>query len=164
MRLARAVGLTTVDVEPADLGGIDCLIVEQFDRVIVNGEVRRIHQEDACQALGLAPTRKCELPGRGAFPGGGGPEFSQVAGLLDKHAIDACHELEQLARVAAFTAITGNADAHGKNLGLLDPDRSVLAASEMALALLEALESASVDPTGDVPVHSARDSQRALRF
>lgn len=205
MTLARAAGLTSVDIELNRIGGIDCIIVERFDRETVAGQVRRIHQEDACQALGLPPTRKYELPGRGVFRDGGGPEFSQIAAALDKHATDAPHELEQLAKVAAFTAITGNSDAHGKNLALLhgvagavtlaplydtvptvlfpklkdeaamtiggavnlelvdsaairreaklwhfDPDRSVQAASDVATALLDALETGPIDPSGDV--------------
>ncbi|MCP4384701.1 MAG: type II toxin-antitoxin system HipA family toxin [Hyphomicrobiales bacterium] len=205
MTLARAVGLTTVDIELDNIGGIDCIIVERFDREIAGGQIRRIHQEDACQALGLPPARKYELPGRGTVRGGGGPEFSRVAAILDKHAIDAPHELEQLAKVAAFTAITGNSDAHGKNVALLhrvagavtlaplydtvptilfpklkdeaamtiggavnletvdsaaiereaelwrfDPDRSVQAASDLATALLDALETLSIDRDGDV--------------
>lgn len=60
-----------------------------------------------------------ELPGRGAFRGVGGPEFAHVAGVLDKHAIAAPHELGLLAKVAALTAITGNSDAHGKNLAFV---------------------------------------------
>lgn len=205
MTLARAAGLTSVDIELNRIGGIDCIIVERFDRETVAGQVRRIHQEDACQALGLPPTRKYELPGRGVLRDGGGPEFSQIAAALDKHATDAPHELEQLAKVAAFTAITGNSDAHGKNLALLhgvagavtlaprydtvptvlfpklkdeaamtiggavnlelvdsaairreaklwhfDPDRSVQAASDVATALLDALETGPIDPSGDV--------------
>jgi len=205
MALARAVGLTAIDVELNNIGGIDCIIVERFDREIVGGRIRRIHQEDACQALGLPPAKKYELPGRGAFRGGGGPGFSQIASLLDKHAIDAPHELEQLAKAAAFTAITGNSDSHGKNLALLhrvagavtlaplydtvptvlfpklkdeaamtiggavnletvdsaaiereaklwhfDPCRLVQAASDLALAVLDALETGSIDPDGDV--------------
>lgn len=205
MKLARAVGLTTVDVELQTIGGIDCIIVERFDREVVDGRVRRIHQEDACQALGLPSDQKYELPGRGAYRDGGGPEFSQVAAILDEHAADQPHELEQLAKVAAFTAIIGNSDAHGKNLAFLhdkpgqvtlaplydtvptvmfpklkdeaamtiggavylstvdssaiarearlwhfDPDRSVRAASEVASAMLEALETTSIDPDGDL--------------
>jgi len=205
MKLARAVGLTTVDVELRRVGAIDCIFVERFDREVVDGLTHRIHQEDACQALGLPPDQKYELAGRGVRRSGGGPEFSQVAAILDKHASDQSHELEQLAKVAAFTAIIGNSDAHGKNLAFLhrkrgeitlaplydtvptvmfprlkdeaamtiggavnlqtvdssaiaretrlwnfDPERSVSAASDVAKALIEAIETETIDPDGDV--------------
>jgi serine/threonine-protein kinase HipA len=119
MRLARHVGLTTVATELAVIGGIVCLIVERFDRVVTDGRVERLHQEDACQALGIAPTQKYELPGRGFDRRGGGPEFAQIAGLLDRYAVAQIAELRRLVATAVFTAIIGNADAHGKNLALI---------------------------------------------
>ncbi|MGH9188754.1 MAG: HipA domain-containing protein, partial [Acidimicrobiales bacterium] len=42
-----------------------------------------------------------------------------VAALLDQFAADPIHELAQLARAATFTAMIGNADAHGKNVAVL---------------------------------------------
>jgi len=115
MALARAVGLTTVDTSFETIAGIDCLIVERFDRRIdAHGNVSRIHQEDACQALAVAPERKYEVR-----RGGGGPEFSQIARILDLYADDPLVELDRLAAVAAFTALIGNADAHGKNVAFL---------------------------------------------
>lgn len=128
MQLAKLVDLTTVSVEVLRFGEIDCIIVERFDRVRSHSDqtVERVHQEDICQALGLPPTQKYELPGRGRNPRGGGPEFSQVAELLDRFSADPLTDLNTLARVAAFTAITGNSDAHGKNLAVLhDADHRV---------------------------------------
>lgn len=120
LRLARFANLTTIDVELRAIGGVLCIIVERFDRQLVDERVQRIHQEDACQALGLPADQKYELQGRGGGRGlGGGPEFSQIAGILDKFATNQPEELAQLAKVAAFTAIIGNSDAHGKNLAFL---------------------------------------------
>ncbi len=115
MRLARAVGLTTVGVSLDAIAGIDCLIVERFDRhVDARGTVLRIHQEDTCQALAVPPGQKYEVR-----KGGGGPEFSQIARLLDLYADDPVADLDRLAAVAAFTVLIGNADAHGKNVAFL---------------------------------------------
>ena len=41
--------------------------------------------------------------------------------MLDRFADDPLSELTQLARIATFTVLIGNADAHGKNIGLLHP-------------------------------------------
>ncbi len=118
LALARHAGLTTISDHVERFGEHDCLVVERYDRVLERGQVvARIHQEDACQALGLPATRKYEIR-----HGGGGPEFSQIARLLDRHARDPLHELDRLAAVATFTALIGNADAHGKNLALLLAD------------------------------------------
>ncbi len=116
LALARHVGLTTVNAHIERHGDYDCILVERFDRVIDDaGNVTgRVHQEDACQALGLAPTQKYEL-----HHGGGGPTFQQVASLLDRYAADPAAELDRLAAVAAFTIIIGNADAHGKNTAFI---------------------------------------------
>ena len=122
MRLAKALGLTTVDVEVLNIAGIDCIAVERFDRVTIDGTTTRIHQEDICQALDYPPTRKYELPGRGRPATGGGPEFSDVARLLDQHSRSIEADLDTLARIATFTALIGNSDAHGKNLALLLDD------------------------------------------
>ena len=51
--------------------------------------------------------------------GGGGPEFVDIARLLDLYAEDPTEQLDTLAAYAAFTAIIGNADAHGKNIAFL---------------------------------------------
>lgn len=123
LALARHVGLTSVGATVERRGDHDCLIVERFDRVVdENGlVVRRVHQEDACQALGLTPTKKYEI-----HHGGGGPQFAQIADLLDRHATNPTAELDRLAAVAAFTVIIGNADAHGKNTAfLIDPDGTI---------------------------------------
>jgi serine/threonine-protein kinase HipA len=116
LTLARAAGLTTVEAQVRTVGDLRCLIVSRFDRVIEqSGAVVRLHQEDACQALGRPPTQKYELR-----QGGGGPELEEVARLLDLHAPgNQDEQLDRLASVAAFTAMIGNVDAHGKNLALL---------------------------------------------
>ncbi|MCB0968121.1 MAG: HipA domain-containing protein [Ilumatobacter sp.] len=115
LTLARASGLTTVAARLEHHGGYDCIIVDRYDRVVEAGSVLgRIHQEDACQALGRPSTRKYETR-----LGGGGPELSEIADLLDRHAADPVRELDRLVATATFTALIGNADAHGKNISLL---------------------------------------------
>jgi len=122
LALARHAGLTEIEAQLVTVAGMECLIVSRFDRARdENDRVVRIHQEDMCQALGLPPSVKYELR-----QGGGGPEFEHVAELIDLHARDVPTELDKLASVAAFTAIIGNADGHGKNLAFIhEPHGSV---------------------------------------
>jgi len=116
LAIARHVGLTTIDAWIEPHGGFACLIVERFDRIVDESGtvVGRIHQEDSCQALGLPATQKYEI-----HHGGGGPELSQIASLLDRYAADPLGQLDRLAAVATYTIIIGNADAHGKNTAFL---------------------------------------------
>jgi serine/threonine-protein kinase HipA len=116
MQLAGAVGLTTVTTELVEIGGIEALVVERYDRARdpSTGTVRRIHQEDACQALGVDIDAH---RGRGKYEQFGGPSFKQIATLLDRYADRA--DQERLLRVLTFTAAIGNADGHGKNVSLL---------------------------------------------
>lgn len=126
LRLARAVGLTTIDASVEQFAGLDCLIVSRFDRAVDGDGVRRIHQEDSCQALGRDPEANER---KGKYEYRGGPSLREIAGLLDRHAIDALPQLHQLVRAAIYTVVIGNADAHGKNVSFLhtEPGRVELA-------------------------------------
>jgi serine/threonine-protein kinase HipA len=118
LRLAREVELTTISTMTETIGDIPCIIVSRFDREQKHDEpvLRRIHQEDACQALGIDTEANAR---RGKYQRHGGPSLYQIARLLNAHAIDGQGELLQLARAVAFTIAIGNADAHGKNIALL---------------------------------------------
>jgi serine/threonine-protein kinase HipA len=126
--LARAVGLTTIDVELVELDSRTCLIVSRYDRVLEGRKVRRIHQEDLCQALAVDARGN---RGRAKYERAGGPSLRQAAELLDTYAPDPQAELDRLARIVTFTVLIGNADAHGKNLALLHPDPESIALSPL---------------------------------
>ncbi|MGN6201653.1 MAG: HipA domain-containing protein [Solirubrobacterales bacterium] len=174
--LARAVGLTSIDVELAELGFETCLIVSRFDRVVEDETVRRVHQEDLCQALGIDPSGK---RGRAKYERAGGPSLRQAAELLDTYAADPQAALDRLIRIIAFTVLIGNADAHGKNLGLLHSDGESIALSPlydtvptllwpqlrkgaaMAVGGQPMLEDIGLDDIGREAARWKRDPQRA---
>lgn len=126
LRLARAIDLTTVDTLVEQFSGLDCLIVSRFDRAVDGDHVQRIHQEDSCQALDRDPEANER---KGKYEYGGGPSLREIASVLDRHAIDPVSQLQQLVRFVTYTAVIGNADAHGKNVSLLHtgPGRVALA-------------------------------------
>jgi serine/threonine-protein kinase HipA len=127
LKLARALGLTDVDIRLETLGESRCLIVSRFDRAAgADGAVTRIHQEDLCQATGVDPS---DRRGRAKYERAGGPSLRQAAALLDSYAADVPTQLDRLVEIATFTVLTGNADAHAKNLAFLhpEPDRIELA-------------------------------------
>jgi serine/threonine-protein kinase HipA len=78
--------------------------------------VQRIHQEDACQALGRDPEGHA---GRGKYEAYGGPALRDVAGVLGAWAGDRAAQLDRLASAVTFTVVIGNSDAHAKNLSFL---------------------------------------------
>ena len=112
MRLASAAGLDVAPVEPRVVRDRTFLLVERYDRSRgVEGGVRRIHQEDFCQALAVAPERK--------YAGEGGPALKDCFALLRRVAARPAVDLLKLLDAVIFNLIAGNADAHGKNFSLL---------------------------------------------
>ncbi|HET6398219.1 MAG TPA: HipA domain-containing protein [Candidatus Thermoplasmatota archaeon] len=137
LALARRAGLPAARADVRRLGGRPCLVVRRYDRrLLPDGTVERLHQEDFLSAMGRDPWLKYERGNaRRLTPGGGfgesapvrddpGPGLSEVAALLEAHAGRA--SLLRLAGAAAFNVLIGNADAHARNYSLLlPPDGSV---------------------------------------
>jgi len=115
--LAKAVGLEAADVELREVGGRRYVEVARFDRVAEYGGIRRLHQEDFCQALGLGSERKYESDG--------GPSLADCVRLLRDTVTDPVIDIERLLNWQAFNWLAGNSDGHAKNLALLYTGRSV---------------------------------------
>lgn len=112
MRLARAVGLAVASVEPRRVRDRTFLLVERYDRSAgPDGRVRRVHQEDFCQALAIPPEAK--------YAGEGGPGLKDGFDLLRRVARRPAVDVLRLLDAVIFNLIVGNADAHGKNFSLL---------------------------------------------
>jgi serine/threonine-protein kinase HipA len=110
LRLASELGLSVPVVELATLGR-PTLIIERYDRRILDGGIERLHQEDFCQALGFLPDCK--------YQADGGPGFSELATLIRRTCRAPVLDIEQLVSIAVFNVLAGNCDAHGKNYSLL---------------------------------------------
>lgn len=122
MRLAHRLGLAVAATEIADVDGRPVLVVERYDRLVAaDGTVRRVHQEDLCQALGLPPARKYESDG--------GPTLARVAGLLRDAAAPGA--VESFLRALVLNVAIGNCDAHAKNFSLLHTETGALALAPM---------------------------------
>src|SRR3546814_2063994 len=90
MRLAAAAGLAVAAVEPRRASAIPYLLVERYDRSDAGGTIRRIHQEDFCQALGIAPEHKYAIEG--------GPGFAACFDLVRSE--EHTSELQSLMRIS----------------------------------------------------------------
>ena len=111
MRLAARLGLSVAAVEPRTVRGRPYLLVERYDRHTgADGRVRRLHQEDFCQALGLLPHRK--------YAADGGPAAGHCFALVRRACSRPAVEVLKLLDVFIVQALIGNADAHGKNYSL----------------------------------------------
>jgi len=111
LKLARALGLAASSSRVQRFGREITIVVERFDRLRMQGVLRRIHQEDACQALAVMPTRKYESDG--------GPGAVDVTTLLSRYSsapdVDAARFLDAM----MFNWLIGGTDAHAKNFALL---------------------------------------------
>ena len=81
------------------------------DALRLRRRLRRLHQEDFCQALGIAAARK--------YAAEGGPGFRQCFDLVRRACSRPAVELLKLLDAAIVQVLLGNADAHGKNYSLL---------------------------------------------
>jgi serine/threonine-protein kinase HipA len=122
LELARRVGLVTYETWLEAIGDQEVLVVERFDRSNVDGAVRRLHQEDLLQSLGIQPESR-EVRAKYQEVGTvGPPSWWHLADRLDIYAEDRSLELTRLLRVMVFSLVLGNADAHAKNLALILED------------------------------------------
>ncbi|HEU0014486.1 MAG TPA: HipA domain-containing protein, partial [Longimicrobium sp.] len=93
----------------------------RFDRwEMENGTLRRIHQEDFCQATGHRSAQK--------YQARGGPAYADIVHVIRRHTANPLRDIDVLASWVLFNLLVGNNDAHAKNLALLyTPDGLQLA-------------------------------------
>ncbi|MBW7901828.1 MAG: type II toxin-antitoxin system HipA family toxin [Rhodocyclaceae bacterium] len=92
------------------------LLVDRYDRSRQsNGTLQRLHQEDFCQALGVAPEYK--------YQNEGGPDLTQCFELVRKATRPSAPHVLRLLDYVIFNALIGNHDAHAKNFSLIHTQR-----------------------------------------
>ena len=116
MKLAAEAGLPTASVATRNVDGMDCLLVERYDRIhkSVPGAaplLERLHQEDFCQAMGIVSEHKYQKEG--------GPALKQCFALLREVSSAPVIDLARLLDAVIYNFLVGNNDAHGKNSSLL---------------------------------------------
>jgi serine/threonine-protein kinase HipA len=112
MRLAAEVGLNVARVRSAETtSGLPFLVVTRYDRDLTHEPIRRLHQEDFCQALGKLYVEKYQHEG--------GPGVREAMRLIDGESAVPARDRQQLWLALVFNSLIGNCDAHGKNYSLL---------------------------------------------
>ena len=133
MRLAAALKLDVARASIHAIGDQRFLLVERYDRQLVKQDkagqiqLQRLHQEDFCQALGVAPETK--------YQNEGGPDLTQAFDLVRRATRPSAPNTLRLLDFVIFNALIGNHDAHAKNFSLLyTPQGAVLAPMYDALS------------------------------
>lgn len=111
MRLAASLGIPAAGVEYREFEGEPAVIVERYDRRREGGVVRRLHQEDLCQALGCLPANK--------YASDGGPCCADALGLLASSGATAQANAAGFLQMLFFNYLVGATDAHAKNYSIL---------------------------------------------
>ena len=112
--LAQACGFDVSNSRHIKVEGVDALLIERFDRFVIDGTVYRLHQEDFAQALGLPASLKYERKGIE------GRKFDTAAArsVLDRLSSPA-RARETFVLATLFNLAIGNTDNHAKNFAIL---------------------------------------------
>ncbi|MBR0851674.1 type II toxin-antitoxin system HipA family toxin [Bradyrhizobium diazoefficiens] len=115
LRLAAKAKLDVAECTIGKAEDLDYLLVKRYDRVPEGRGLRRLHQEDFCQATGHIPSTKYE-----ANPA------TRLRGPTLKDCFDVIRKTPNGAATAnrfldffVFNVLCGNVDAHSKNYSLL---------------------------------------------
>jgi len=145
LTLARAAGLDVPASSVLHAAGEVAIVLDRYDRALQPAhdgrpaEWLRIHQEDACQAIGLHPAGRYEI--------NGGPGIVRIAELIRQHCSDPEPDLLRFIDAIIFNWLIGGIERHAKNYSfLLGPGSHVRLAPLYDPASV--LHDRSVDPRG----------------
>ncbi|MEZ5086798.1 MAG: type II toxin-antitoxin system HipA family toxin [Tessaracoccus sp.] len=141
-RTASQLGLLAARSELVEVGDVRAIVSARYDRIADgDGVLRRLHQEDLCQAMSVHPSQK--------YQSEGGPGVGAVADLLVRLGLaDRQVSSARFFDGLAFNILIGGTDAHAKNYSLM------LSGGRAQLAPLYDLASAVAYPS-DKPLQSA---------
>lgn len=111
MALAHGVGLAVPSTFIHQHGTLKAFVIQRYDRAMDGDTIRRLHQEDFCQALCIPPEFKYETES--------GPSLAACFELARSSSVKAGKDVLSLVNWVIFNYLIGNSDTHGKNLSLL---------------------------------------------
>ncbi|QDZ42743.1 HipA domain-containing protein [Corynebacterium sp. sy039] len=103
--------LNTTKTDFRDFNGQTCLVSNRYDRNFIEKEkaIRRLHQEDMCQAFGISSQKKYESDG--------GTSVKNILLLLKNRASE--KDVFSFIEYQAFSWAVANTDGHAKNFSIL---------------------------------------------
>ena len=121
MKLASHLGLPSPqNVSLKETDGRVYLDIDRYDRKIIPKGVKRIHQEDFCQALGYPSAKK--------YQADGGPSMRDCYKAIIQYSQNKTSDAFSFLQWMAFNYLIGNADAHAKNISFLHKGSRVVLA------------------------------------
>ena len=119
--LARSIGINVIDLSLFSYGKNQLSTISlRYDRYYDRNRLRRLHQEDFCQVMGIHGTMKYEQEG--------GPSLNDCLNAIRKYSDNVITDTKSLLNWMVFNAMIGNCDSHGKNLAFVYRDGKTLLA------------------------------------
>jgi serine/threonine-protein kinase HipA len=109
LNIAQQLGLKTCSAEILEFMDEKVLCIERFDRAWKENILKRIPQEDLCQALGVSPQLKYERDG--------GPSIALIMELLQR-SNNSSEDRKNLFKLSMINDLLHNTDGHAKNVSI----------------------------------------------
>lgn len=113
IKSAEKLGIKVPDVKICYANKTKYLLIQRYDRELIDNKIKRIHQEDFCQASNIPSVYK--------YQSEGGVDFKRCFEILRVTSQPAV-AINQFIQLMIFNYLIGNNDAHGKNFSILHYD------------------------------------------
>lgn len=110
MKTAKELGINIPDIKIGYANKTKYFLIQRYDREIINNKIKRIHQEDFCQASNIPSAYKYQAEG--------GVDFKRCFEILRATSQPAV-AINQFIQLMIFNYLISNNDAHGKNFSVL---------------------------------------------
>ena len=113
IKAAEKLGIKVPDVKIGYANKTKYFLIQRYDRAVIDNKIKRIHQEDFCQASNIPSAYKYQAEG--------GVDFKRCFEILRATSQPAV-AINQFIQLMIFNYLIGNNDAHGKNFSILHYD------------------------------------------
>ncbi len=113
IKAAEKLGIKVPDVKISYANKTKYFLIQRYDREVIDNKIKRIHQEDFCQASNISSAYK--------YQSEGGVDFKRCFEILRATSQPAV-AINQFIQLMIFNYLIGNNDAHGKNFSILHYD------------------------------------------
>ena len=113
IKTAEKLGIKVPDVKIGYANKTKYFLIQRYDREIINNKIKRIHQEDFCQASNIPSAYKYQAEG--------GVDFKRCFEIL-RTASQPAVSINRFIQLVIFNYLIGNNYAHGKNFSILHYD------------------------------------------